>query len=66
MVQKKKKKMSKNLNKYLVENCPTLSGLNLIPPYNRRVKSVQAGREEISSRQTEIFQSTSKSRKDFN
>ena len=41
-----------NLNKYQVENCPALPRSNLISSYNRMVKSVPAGRVEISSRQT--------------
>ena len=35
--------------KYQVENCPPLPGQNLISTCNRRVKSVAAGRVEISS-----------------
>ena len=47
--------MYANLNKYQVENSPALPGWNLISPCNRRVKSVPAGRVEISSQQTEIM-----------
>ena len=42
-------------NRYQEENCPALWGRNLISTSNRRVKSVLAGRVEISSRQTEIM-----------
>ena len=42
--------MYTNLNHYQMENCPALLGRNLIPPCNRRVKSVPAGWVEISSR----------------
>ena len=44
------KKMQANLNKYQVENCPAFPERNFIPPCKRRVKSVAAGRTEISSR----------------
>ena len=36
-------------------NCPALPGRNLISTCNRRVRSVPAGRGEISSRQTGIM-----------
>ena len=35
-----------------MENCPALPGQNLFSTSNRRVRSVPAGRGEISSRQT--------------
>ena len=52
---KNSKKMHANLKKYQVENCPALPGGNLISTRNRRVKSVLAGRAEISSRQDGIM-----------
>ena len=47
--------MHANLIKYQVENCPALLGQNLISTCNRGVKSVSAGRVEISSRQAGIM-----------
>ena len=41
--------MNANLIQYQVENGPALVGRNLISTCNRRVKSVSAGRVEISS-----------------
>ena len=56
----KPKKVNANLIKYQVENCPVLPGRNLISTCNRRVKSVSAGRIEISPRQAGIMQSPCK------
>ena len=52
---KNSKKMHANLNKYTVENCPALPGKKIISTCNCRVKSVPAGRVEISSLQTRII-----------
>ena len=54
MLRKKNpKKTHANLIKYLVENCPASPGRNLISSCNGTVKSVSAGRVEISSWQAE-------------
>ena len=47
------RKMHTNQNKCQVENCPALPGRSLISTCNRRMKSVTAGRVEISFQQTE-------------
>ena len=57
---KNSKKLHTNLSKCQVENCPALPGRNLISTCNRRVRSVPAGRGEISSRQTGMMQSPTK------
>ena len=49
------RKMHTNQNKCQVDNCPALPRRSLISTCNRRMKSVTAGRVEISSRQTEIM-----------
>ena len=54
LAKKNPKQMHANLTKYQVENCSALPGRNLISTCNRRVKSVSAGRVEISSRQARI------------
>ena len=48
------------VNKYQMETCPDLPEWKLISPCNRWVKSVAAGRDEISSRQNGIMQSSPK------
>ena len=55
LTKKNPKKMHGNLIKYQVENYPALRGRNLISACNRRVKSVSAGRVEISSWQARIM-----------
>ena len=55
LTKKNSKKMYTNLTKCQVEDCPALPGQNLIFTYNRRVKSVPAGRVEILSQQTGII-----------
>ena len=55
LIKKNPKKMHAKLIKYQVENCPALPGRNLIFTCNHRVKSVLAGRVEISSRQAGIM-----------
>ena len=52
---KNPRKMHANLIKYQVQNCPALPGRNLISTCNCRVKSVSAGRVEVSSRQAGIM-----------
>ena len=52
---KNSKKLHTNLNKCHVENCPEMPRQNLISTRNRRVRSVSAGRDEVSPRQTEIM-----------
>ena len=47
-LQKKSKKHEKNQNKKQIENCPVLQERNLIFPCNHKVKSVLAGRVQIS------------------
>ena len=47
--------MHVNLIKYKVENWPALPGRNLISTCNRKMKSVSAGRVEISSRKAGIM-----------
>ena len=55
VTKKNSKKLHTNLNKCQVENSPALPGRNLISTRNRRVRSVPAGRDEVSLRQTEIM-----------
>ena len=55
VIKKNPREMHAKLIKYQVENCPALPGRNLIFTCNHRVKSVSAGRIEISSRQAEIM-----------
>ena len=49
---KSKEKVCKS-NQYQLENCPALPGQNSISTCNRKVKSVSAGRDEISIRLAE-------------
>ena len=55
VTKKNSKKLHTILNKCQVENSPALPGRNLISTRNRRVRSVPAGRDEVSSRQTKIM-----------
>ena len=55
VTKKNSKKLHTNLNKCQGENCPTLSGRNLISTCNRRAKSAPARRGKISSLQTGIM-----------
>ena len=55
VIKKNPREMHAKLIKYQVENCPALPGRNLVFTCNHRVKSVSAGRIEISSRQAEIM-----------
>ena len=54
-VQRKCMQIIFNIIKYQVQNCPALPGRNLISTCNCRVKSVSAGRVEVSSRQAGIM-----------
>ena len=54
LTKKNPQKIHANLIKYQVENYPVLPGRNLISTCNHRVKSVSAGRVEISSREAGI------------
>ena len=54
VIKKNSKKLHTNLNKCQVENCPALPERNLISTCNRRVRSVTAGRGEISFRDRAI------------
>ena len=55
LTKKNPKKMHVNLIKYQAENYPVLLGWNLISTCNRKVKSLSAGRVEISFRQAGIM-----------
>ena len=54
-VQRKCMQIIFTIFKYQVENSPALPGRNLISTCNGRVKTVSAGRVEISSWQAEIM-----------
>ena len=57
VTKKNSNKLHTSLNKCHVENCPASPGRNLISTCSRRVRSVPAGRGEVSSWQTGIMYS---------